>query len=124
MATLNLDENRSTYLIRAYTPGEIHINDTVYTQSLILTPTELIHPWPVPTYHELTPESLKGLLELKPSILLIGTGTEMQYLPAAIYGELLNAGIGVEFMGTRAACRTFNALASEDRSVAAALILR
>lgn len=124
MATLNLDENRATYLIRAYTPGEIHINDTVYTQSLILTPTELIHPWPVATCSELTEDSLRCFLDMKPSILLIGTGAEITYLPASLYGELLNAGIGVEFMGTRAACRTFNALASEDRNVAAALILR
>lgn len=124
MATLNLDENRATYLIRAYTPGEIRINEAIYTQSLILTPTQLIHPWPVSSSQELTADSLHCLLELKPTILLIGTGAEMAYLPVSLYGELLNAGIGVEFMGTRAACRTFNALASEDRNVAAALILR
>jgi uncharacterized protein len=41
----------------------------------------------------------------------------------AIYGNLLNHGIGVEVMDTSAACRTFNALSAEGRNVVAALLL-
>ena len=36
--------------------------------------------------------------------------------------KLREAGIGLEFMDTGAACRTFNVLLAEDRSAAAALI--
>lgn len=124
MANLNLDENRSRFTIRAYTPGDLFINDTHYHESLILTPTELIHPWPVPTIADLTLEHLQLVLPYQPTILLIGTGDTMTYLSPTLYGDLINAGIGVEFMSTRAACRTYNALASEDRNVAAALIIR
>jgi uncharacterized protein len=37
--------------------------------------------------------------------------------------SLINAGIGVETMDTAAACRTYNVLVSESRSVVAALLV-
>jgi uncharacterized protein len=124
MTSLELDENKSTYQIRAYRPGTLQINDKTLTHSVIITPNQLIEDWAPQSTAELTPESLQPILALKPTVLLIGTGSAHVLLSPAIYGELINQGIGVEVMDTSAACRTYNALSAEDREVAAALIIK
>ncbi|MHB1221063.1 MAG: Mth938-like domain-containing protein [Gammaproteobacteria bacterium] len=124
MAQLDLDQNNAKYQIRGYQPGLMQINEQMLTQSLIVTPNQLIENWSPQTIEELTAEHLKMITDLKPDILLIGTGSKHVLLKTDIYGELVNQGIGVEVMSTAAACRTFNALASEDRKVAAALIIK
>lgn len=121
---LALDENTAKYQIRAYEPGKIKINDQEFTQSLIVSANELIHPWAPQNIKELTSEHLLAVLPLKPEVLLLGTGEQPAFLPVDLYGELINHGIGVEVMHTAAACRTYNALTSENRLVAAALVIR
>ena len=124
MTTLNLDDNQAQYQIHAYRPGHIKINDESYTQSVIISPNQLITDWQPQTINELSKQSFDIILTLKPSVLLIGTGNEHIFLAPEIYGDLMNHGIGVEIMSTGAACRTYNALSSENRNVAAALIIR
>lgn len=124
MAQLDLDQNNANYQIRGYQPGLMQINEQMLTHSLIVTPSQLIENWAPQTIDALTAEHLKIIMELKPDILLIGTGSKHVLLKTDIYGELVNQGIGVEVMSTSAACRTFNALASEDRNVAATLIIK
>ncbi|OGT58369.1 MAG: hypothetical protein A3F14_02190 [Gammaproteobacteria bacterium RIFCSPHIGHO2_12_FULL_43_28] len=124
MATFDLDENSAKYQIRAFKPGHLQVNETVYSRSLIVTPESLIEHWTPTTVAELQPDAFKIITELKPDILLIGTGENMVLLPIELYGELINLGIGVEVMDTSAACRTYNALSSENRRVAAALLIR
>ncbi len=124
MTRLDLDENQSAYQIRSYTPGRILINEQILLHSVIVTPDQLIENWQPQTCTELSAESLSPIISLNPDILLIGTGSHMVLLPIEIYGDLINLGIGVEVMDTSAACRTFNALSSENRRVCAALIIR
>jgi uncharacterized protein len=120
---LVLDENQAAYQIHAYKPGQIQVNDMTLTQSLIISATQLITDWPPQVLAELTETHLQAVLPLAPTILLIGTGARLQFPAMAIYGNLLNHGIGVEVMDTSAACRTFNALSAEGRNVVAALLL-
>lgn len=124
MPPFDLDENSAKYQIRAYKPGFLQINETIFTHSVILTADKVIENWAPQLIEELTPDALQAAAALKPDILLIGTGSQLVFLAPTIYGELINQGIGVEIMDTRAACRTFNALTSENRRVAAALIIR
>lgn len=124
MPGLTLDNNEARYQIRSYQPGELKINKQVLTTSAIVTPVKLIENWQPQTCDELSAEHFTVLAELKPDVVIIGTGAEMVFLPADLYGALINQGIGVEFMDTRSACRTYNALSSENRDVAAALIIR
>jgi uncharacterized protein len=53
---------------------------------------------------------------------LLGTGLTQGLPPRAVRDGLRAAGIGLEFMSTEAAARTYNVVASEGRRVAAALI--
>lgn len=121
---LDLDDNKALYQIRSYKPGMLRINEQTFTQSVIVTPDRLIEDWAPQTVSELTAASLLPVLQMKPDILLIGTGGTQVFLAAEIYGELINHGVGVEVMNTHAACRTFNALSAENRRVVAALIIR
>ncbi len=123
MTTFNLDDNQALYQIYSYSPGLIQINETKYSQSVIITPTQLIDHWPPQSISALSADSLRIIINFHPDVLLIGTGSQLIFPALEIYGELINAGIGVEIMDTSAACRTYNALSAENRNVVAALII-
>lgn len=55
-------------------------------------------------------------------VLFVGTGAEIAHIPETFRAACEGAGIGVEIMGTPAACRTYNVLLSEGRRVGLALI--
>jgi uncharacterized protein len=109
-------------LITAYGDGFVEINRERRTTSLILLPDSLAD-WPVARFDDLAAGALAGLLDLRPSLVLLGTGRRHRFPHPSLYQELIAAGIGLEHMDTGAACRTYNILASEGRAVAAALIV-
>ena len=80
--------------------------------------------WSVTTHEDISIESLQGIVKAEPpvEILLIGCGPKFLLPPKVLREELRAAGIGLEWMDTGAACRTFNVLLTEERQVAAALI--
>lgn len=122
--SLNLDSNRATYQIRGYQPGQIQVNDSILTHSIIVSAEKLIPDWAPQSIEELKAIHFAQIAELKPAILLLGTGTDLVFPPLELYGELINQGIGVEIMNTSAAARTYNALTAEERDVVAALIIK
>lgn len=124
MPSLDLDANQAKYQIRSYQPGTISVNEKILTCSIIISPEQLIEDWPPQTISELTQNSFDPIIELKPTILLIGTGPNHTFISLDLYGHLINLGIGVEIMATDAACRTYNALSAENRHVIAALIIK
>jgi uncharacterized protein len=121
--SLTLDENNATYQIRAYQPGCIQVNDRLFHTSIIIAPEKIIDLWRPQKITDLLASDFSIILSLRPVILLIGTGTTLQFPPLSTYGDLINQGIGVEVMDTHAACRTYNALSAEGRDVVAALII-
>lgn len=120
---LTLDPNQATYMIDAIKPGEIIINETSYTNSLILSTSILIDDWPIGNFNELTAEHFVPILKLQPKLVILGTGNTHQFLPAKLQAIFLEKHIGIETMNTHAACRTFNVCMSESREAVAALIL-
>ena len=111
------------YAIRAYGPGTLTINDTVYQRSVVIMPERIIEDWQPQSFDQLTAEHVLALIKLDPEILLLGTGATLRFLPAELTGRLAEQGIGIEIMDTAAACRTYNILVSEGRQVAAALLM-
>ena len=63
-----------------------------------------------------------SLRNLKPEVILIGTGNQQVFLPPAAQVHFFRRNIGFEVMTTDAACRTFNVLIAEGREVVAALL--
>ncbi len=120
--TLTLHHGDGLHQIRSVSAEGILINDTLYTGALIINAEKLIDGWPVASADELCEELLAPVLELKPDLLLLGTGSGQVFLEPKISWFLLSAGIGVEVMTTPAACRTFNVVMSEGRNAVAALL--
>lgn len=120
---LSLDKGTGSYLIRAYGPGRITINETEYTRDLIVLPEALIPDWDSVPVAELTTDHFTALDEYEPEIILLGTGREQRLPQTRLIAQFSRRGIGLEAMDTAAACRTYNVLMSEDRRVAAALMM-
>ena len=62
------------------------------------------------------------LAELKPEVVLLGTGSTIRFVPPRMTAALTEIGVAVECMDTAAACRTYNILMSEGRRVVTALL--
>ena len=64
-----------------------------------------------------------SIVDLRPEIVLFGSGAKLRFPDITLLQPLVDAGIGLEVMDTGAACRTFNVLLSEGRSVAGAMLM-
>jgi len=110
-------------MITGYGDGYIAVNTQRYTRPVIVTPNREISDWDVENFAALTRGHFEALLELKPEIVLLGTGERQQFPRPELTRVLTEAGVGVEAMDTKAACRTYNILMSEGREVLAAIIV-
>lgn len=113
-----------TTVIQSYSPGEIKINGQLFTHNLIISPTELIDPWRCESIENITADDLKIILPLNPEVVLLGTGSRLQFPDPKFLSIFLEQKIGIEVMDTGAACRTFNVLISEGRNAVAALLIK
>ncbi len=120
---LQLENPVGTNLVRSYGPGLLRIGERTHATSLIVTATSIIAPWRPTTARELRAADLEPLLGLAPAVVLLGTGERQQFPDVQVLRILHEQRIGVEVMDTSAACRTYNVLVAEGRSVAAALIV-
>lgn len=120
---LHLQSGNELNLIKAYTTAGIVIGDAVFDSSLMLTPNRIIPEWSPREVTALAETDFVAMRELRPEVVLLGTGSRMAFPSAAITQPLLGESIGLEVMDTQAACRTYNILAGEGRNVLAALII-
>ena len=124
---LHLTTAENNYLITAYGIGDdgrfVEINQLRYMHNLIVMADKLITDWSATDFFYLTEANFAQILELKPEVVLLGTGEKHQFLHPKIIQKLTENGIPLECMTTPAACRTYNILMSEGRNVAAMLIL-
>lgn len=103
--------------------GWLAIDGERFHQSLLIAWSGLRLPCQDSFEDLLASAELTSLLDLKPEILLVGGGTQKINIAPAKLARLSALNIGVESMDTAAACRTYNILASENRKVAAILLL-
>jgi len=120
---LSIDYNTSRYTINAYEPGQIKVNNQSYEKSLLISPESLHLQWQPAHIDDLDEAHIDFILELKPEIILLGTGRQLKFPDQRLIARAMTQGIGFEVMDTGAACRTFNVLSAEDRNVIAALII-
>ena len=102
--------------IDGYGPGFFRLGNQTYDAPLVVLPTGVAS-WA--GFEEVEPLlKAAGIIDL----LIVGTGSEIAYIPDELLDALEDAGIGVEFMASAQACRTYNVLLAEDRRVAAVLV--
>lgn len=105
-----------------YGEGYVLVNGERRESSLIVQPEHILD-WPVHAFAALGEAHFAQLAELGPEVVLLGTGTRLRFPHPRLSAPLARAGVGLEVMDLRAACRTYNILVAEDRRVLAALIL-
>lgn len=110
-------------VIRGYDQGYVTINEHQVRRSLIVTPDRLITDWPPRCFTELEADHFEMVRNLRPEILLLGTGARQHFPHPRLTRPLVHQGIGLEAMDTAAACRTYNIILSEGRRVVAALFM-
>jgi uncharacterized protein len=104
-------------------PGRVWVGTTTYTHSLVVPWVGEVLDWGASTMADLTPAHFERLAALQPELVIFGSGARLQFPKPALLRALIERRIGFETMDTAAACRTFNVLASERRSVVAALLV-
>ena len=117
------DNQDEGFVITAYGENSISINGKSFKQSLIITRTKLNENWELSAIELLQADHINQILAFKPELIIIGTGDKLIFPAVEVYSGIIEHGIGVDFMDTRAACRTYNILMSEGRDVVAGLIL-
>lgn len=120
---LHLDTNTNHKLFTEHGEGYVAVNGHRYQQPVVVMAGEVRTDWTAIDFENLDGTHFNYFLELKPEVLLLGTGTKQQFAHPNLYRELIRAKIGIEFMDTPAACRTYNILVAEDRKVVAAVLL-
>lgn len=111
-------------VVEAYGPGRFRISGDVHETSVLVF-AEHTESWSPKSFSDLTVQDFASVIAAASGIeiLLLGCGERMEMVPQSLRGPLREAGVVVEPMDTGAAARTFNLLLSEDRQVAAALIV-
>ena len=110
-------------LVTRQEPGRIWVGQGAYPHSLLVPWQGEVQPWDASRLEDLTPGHFERVLALRPELLIFGSGRRLRFVAPALLRALIEARVGVETMDTSAACRTFNVLAGEGRSVVAALLL-
>ena len=80
-------------------------------------------PWPVRRFEDLEEAHFSQVAALAPEIVIFGSGARLRFVKPVLLKPLIQARVGVETMDVSAACRTYNVLLSEGRSVVLALLL-
>ena len=79
--------------------------------------------WNCVSFDQLTEAHFALLIKTQPELVLFGSGSRLRFPPPEFTQALMQHRIGMETMDTLAACRTYNILAGEGRSVIAALLI-
>lgn len=119
---LQLTPNAGLQLFSGYGAGYVAINNVRYEKCVVVTP-QAVTEWTVTGFDQLTGADFGFIAELKPEIVIFGTGATQRFPQPELARALAAAGAGVEVMDSRAACRTYNILASESRKVVAAILV-
>lgn len=109
--------------ISGYGPGWIGVNGEKIASSVIIGSKGQRVDWPAARFEDLDAHHFEQLAQLDCEIVIFGSGARIRFPQAAWLRPLMAKRVGIETMDTAAACRTYNILAQEGRSVAAALLL-
>jgi uncharacterized protein len=108
--------------IARHGPEGVVVNGVERTESLLVPWRGEVLPWQVASFEALGAEHFARIVALAPELVIFGSGARLRFPKPALLRPLIDAGIGVETMDTAAACRTYNVLLAEGRSVVAALL--
>ncbi len=119
---LHLEQDSTINLITGYGANHVMINKQRHDGNMLVDARRVLTDWAPGGFAGLSADDMAAVVELGPEVVLIGTGERLRFPPVALLRPLIEARIGYEVMDLAAACRTYNVLVSEGRSVATALL--
>ena len=117
------DQPSGNHIINEYDEISVTINREQFLSSLYVSPDTLIRDLPIKSHKDLNDKSLQIILDLKPELVIIGTGPKQIFTHPSIMGLFADHNIGLEIMNHASACRTYTILSAEQRKVGMILIL-
>ncbi|MBV8379861.1 MAG: Mth938-like domain-containing protein [Paucibacter sp.] len=118
-----LDSQLGGNTISRVEPGCIWVNGRPWQSSVLVPWQGETLAWAPAQFEALAAAHFEQILAYKPELVIFGSGTKLRFAQPALYRSLIEARIGVDTMDVGAACRTYNVLAAEGRSVLAALLI-
>ncbi len=109
--------------ITRHEAGRLWVGNTPFAHSVLVPWVGTVRPWAPREFGQLGPADFEAIVALQPELVIFGSGARMRFVPPACLRALIERRIGVETMDSAAACRTYNVLVSERRSVVAAVLL-
>jgi uncharacterized protein len=119
---LQADRMEGRNAIQRHGAEGVIVNGTEYRSSVLVPWAGEVTAWPVADFGALSAEHFAAVAALKPELVIFGSGARLRFPPPAVLRPLIERGIGFETMDAAAACRTYNVLLAEGRSVLAALL--
>ena len=119
---LQAERIEGTNAIARHGPDGVVVNGREHRQSVVVPWQGPVVEWSVASFDALTEAHFKALADLKPELVIFGSGARIRFAKPALLRPLIDARIGIETMDTPAACRTYNVLLAEGRTVVAALL--
>lgn len=114
---LTQDDRGQHFVIRGFDEDHVVVNDQRLETAFLLTPETLHTEVAVDDLDALAEHGETLLVRDDPEVVIVGTGTRTRMGPAALSASLMRQGVGIEYMDTAAALRTYTVLASELRRV-------
>lgn len=108
--------------IQAYTDHSITLQDQEYCASVIISREEIIQDITIRTLADIDQPFMDKLLSFDTKIILLGHTETGRLPPPFLLKALGNKQVALECMSIGSACRTWNILLSEGRSVVAGFI--
>ena len=107
--------------VRQVSAEGVRIGERLYDGTIAVTLDSVVERWTRKPLDELVIGDFDDLLGQQPEVVLLGTGAGNRFAPRELMFGFARLGVGFETMDTKAAARTFNVLAAEDRQVCAVL---
>jgi len=119
---LNLERPDYRFFLRGADGRVALVNDRRIERSFVIAPDALLEDWPILDARSMLPADLQACLDLRPELVVLGTGANQVFPPAAVLAACLQRGVGIEVMTNAAAARTYSVLAGEGRRVVAGFV--
>jgi uncharacterized protein len=119
---LQAERIEGTNAIARHSLDGVIVNGAEYRQSVVVPWQGAVAPWQVDRFEELTEAHFEALAAMKPELVIFGSGARIRFPKPVLLRPLMAARVGIETMDTPAACRTYNVLLAEGRTVLAALL--
>lgn len=120
---LHLAQNAGLLTFSSHGPGYVSVNGTRYEGSVLLCGRQIETDWAPQGFDGLDATQFERLGNMGAEIVLFGSGDRQRFPRPELLKGLINKGIGLEVMDTKAACRTYNILVAEGRLVACGVII-